>query len=158
MKEPGLALRKFAEEVSYNLGGEHYATVAQVVPAPVERLVFPSRRYGLPVAVVFFGVALALALWAGGRRRQPRLFWAGIGIFAASVASAAATILVHTGELGRYGVQEAYATRVATVILLGCALDAWLWRRHNGAEVGATTDVAATTTSAPKGTQAPTTA
>ncbi len=157
LKNPGLALRKFGQQVSLNVGGEQYASVPQVVPAPAEKLVFPSRRYGLPVALVFFAVALGLAWLAGAARRtSARLFWTGVAIFGTALLSAAATIAVHTGEISRYGVQEAYATRIATVILLACALDAWLRRRRGSADGTSTDAVAndASPRSAPSGDQA----
>ena len=154
LENPGLALRKFGQELSLNVGGEQYASVPRVVPGFVEKLVFPSRRYGLPVALVQFGVALGLAWFAGARRSNARLFWTGIAIFGTALLSAVATIAVHTGEISRYGVQEAYATRIATVILLACALDAWLRRRRGSADEVAEAAADATQRSAPSGDQA----
>ena len=148
LKNPGLFLRKFGQEMSLNLGGAQYATAAHVIPAPVEKLVFPSRRYGLPVALVFFAIALGLALWAGAYRAGGlvrRLFWAAIVIFGVAMLSAAATIAVFTGELGRYGVQEAYASRLSVILLLGCALDAALQRRRARREAAAVSSPAAAT-------------
>jgi hypothetical protein len=133
LKNPGLFLRKFSAEMSLNLGGAQYAAATHVVPAPLEKLVFPSRRYGLPVALVFFAVALGLAVWAGAWRAGgllQRLFWAAIALFGVAMLSAAATVAVFTGELGRYGVRADYASRLSVIMLLGCALDAALLRRR----------------------------
>jgi hypothetical protein len=134
---PGLFAKTFLSQWSLSLGGEAYADVPAVVPGPVEKLVFPSRRYGLPLAVVGFAAALGLAWWAGAVRSHRRLVWFAAGLFATALVSAVATIVMVTGELQRFGVQEAVATRVAMVVLLGCALDAWLTRRRERAAAAA---------------------
>jgi hypothetical protein len=148
LKNPGLVLRKFSQELSLNLGGAQYAAAPHVIPGTLEKLVFPSRRYGLPVALVFFGVALWLALWAGARRAGGlvrRLFWAAIVIFGVALLSAIATVAVFTGELGRYGIQEAYASRLSVILLLGCALDAALQRRRAHRDAAAVSSPTAAT-------------
>jgi hypothetical protein len=97
------------------------------------------------VAAGFFGIALGLALWAGAHRRPRarRLFWTAVGLFGVAVGSATATVMVHTGEIGRYGVQEAYGTRVAVILLLGCALDAYLTRARRDGDAGVSSTAAA---------------
>jgi hypothetical protein len=135
--DPVLYAKTFLRQWSLSLGGESYADVPHVVPAAVEKLAFPSRRYGLPLAVLGFAAALGLAWWAGAVHRHRRLVWFAIGVFATALVSAVATIVLVTGELQRFGVQEAVATRVAMVVLLGAALDAWLARRRGlSAEAG----------------------
>ncbi|MBX6751212.1 MAG: hypothetical protein IRY85_16355 [Micromonosporaceae bacterium] len=126
--DPVLFVKTFVRQLSLTLGGEVYAHVPRVVP--IEKLAFPSRRFGLPLALLGFGATLALAWWAGALRSHRRLVWFAVGVFAAALLSATATIVMVTGELQRFGVQEAVATRVAMLVLLGCALDAWLIRRR----------------------------
>jgi hypothetical protein len=129
--DPGLFVKTFFRQLSLTLGGEVYADVPRVVP--IEKLAFPSRRFGLPLALLGFAVTLGLAWWAGALRTHRRLVWFAVGVFGAALLSATATIVMVTGELQRFGVQEAVATRVAMLVLLGCALDAWLVRRRGGA-------------------------
>jgi hypothetical protein len=140
---PGLFAKTFLSQWSLSLGGEAYADVPAAVPGPVEKLAFPSRRYGLPVAVLGFAAALGLAWWAGAVRSHRRLVWFAAGLFATALMSAVATIVMVTGELQRFGVQEAVATRVAIVVLLGCALDAWLTRRRERAAAAAVSSTGA---------------
>lgn len=128
--DPVLATKVFTQTVSNTLGGEAYAKVPQVMPAPLERAVFPSRQYGLAVALVGFAAVLALFLLAGGRRRHPRLFATSLVIGGAALLSAVATVAVHSGEYRRFGIQETVGTRVVLVILLAAAVDAWLGRRR----------------------------
>lgn len=132
-EDPALFARKFTELVSLTLGGEAIANVPQVVPAPVENLGFPSRRYGLAVVVLGLGVALAAALVAGAHRTHRRLFLASVGLAVVAVGSAVATVVMHSGEYARFGVQETLATRISMIMLLACALDAW-WARRRGAD------------------------
>jgi hypothetical protein len=128
-ENPSLFLRTFLKRTSLTLGGDVYADVPKVVPARAEDLVFPSRRYGLPLALLGFVVAIGLVWWAGGLRTNRRLVWFATVVFGAAVLSAVATIVAYTGEIQRFGIQETVATRIAIVILLACALDAWLLRR-----------------------------
>jgi hypothetical protein len=129
--DPGLAIRRFLITSSLAIGGEVYAHVPQVVPAPIEKIAFPSRRYGLPLALLGYAAALALALAAGARRYRIPLITSGV-LMGAALLSIVATVVVHSGEYARFGVQEALATRVAMIILLACALDAWVVRRRPG--------------------------
>jgi hypothetical protein len=127
---PSLAAKKFGSMTSYTVGGDVYAHVPRVVPALIERLAYPSQRYALPLLLIGFGIALAAAWWAGARRTDRRLFLFSIVLFGTAIFSAAAAIVIHTGEIQRYGVQEAVAARVAIIIVLATALDAWLLRRR----------------------------
>ena len=130
--DPGLFAKVFLDELSLTLGGEAYAPVPRIVP-PVEELAFPSRRYGLPIALAGFALSLGLALWlrvARGSTGARRLFWFGIVVFATALLSCLSTIMLVTGELQRFGVQEAIATRLAMIALLAASLDAWLHRRR----------------------------
>ena len=140
--DPGLAIRRFLITSSLAIGGEVYAHVPQVVPAPIEKVAFPSRRYGLPLALFGYGAALALALAAGARRyhRIP-LVTSGV-LMGAALLSIVATVVVHSGEYARFGVQETLATRIAMIILVACALDAWLVRRRTRANAPASPAVA----------------
>jgi hypothetical protein len=128
---PRLAVNRFKSMTSYTVGGIVYAHAPRVVPAPIERLAFPSQRYALPLLLIGFGIALAAAWWAGARRTDRRLFLFSIVLFGTAIFSAAATIVIHTGEIQRYGVQEALAARVAIIVLLATALDAWVLRRQS---------------------------
>jgi hypothetical protein len=58
-----------------------------------------------------------------------RLAGLAIVLFAAALVSSVSTIMLVTGELQRFGIQEATATRLGMIVLLGAALDAWLLRR-----------------------------
>jgi len=149
---PGLFARTFLQELSYMLGGEIYAHVPHVVPAAVEKIVFPSRRYGLQVALAGMALTLGLAWWSGAARPRPgahavkrrhagaavttrehrRLVWLAIVLFGTALLSAVSTIMLVTGELQRFGVQEATAVRVGMIALLGASLDVWLRRRGGG--------------------------
>lgn len=146
-----LFAKTFLRQVSLSLGGEIYADVPAVVPSAVEKLAFPSRRYGLPLALLGFAASLGLAWWAGATRTHRRLVWFSAVVFATALLSAVATIVLVTGELQRFGVQEAVATRVAMLVLLGCALDAWLGRRRDEA---AAASVSSTGAARPGPTQA----
>lgn len=126
---PGPAASKYLELVSMTLGGDVYADVPQVVPAPVERILFPSQRLGLPIALAGFTVALALALWTGSRRLHPFLIRVAIVLFGAALLSTAATVLMGTGEYRRFGMQEMLFAKVSVIILVACAFDTWLRRR-----------------------------
>jgi hypothetical protein len=126
--DPALAAKVFTQTVSSSLGGDAYAKMPRVVPSPLERAVFPSQQYGLPVALVGFAVVLTLFLVAGGRRRHPRLSAASLVLGGAALLSTVATVLVHSGEYRRFGIQETISTRIVLVVLLVAAVDAWLTR------------------------------
>jgi hypothetical protein len=128
-ENPSLFVRTFLKKTSLALGGDVYADVPKVVPARAEDLVFPSRRYGLPLALLGFVVAIGLVWWAGCLRTNRRLVWFATVVFGTAVLSAVATIVAYTGEIQRFGIQETVATRIAIIILLACAFDAWLLRR-----------------------------
>lgn len=149
--DPGLFARTFLNELSLSLGGEAYAHVPSVVPKPVERLYFPSRRYGLWTSLSGLVVSLALVLWSGAARGRPgthaaprrfasaesrvghrRLVWFGLLAFGTGVLSSLATIMLVTGELARFGIQEAIAARIGIIALLAAAVDVWLLRRRSG--------------------------
>ncbi len=68
------------------------------------------RRYGLPLALLGFLVAIGLVWWAGGLRTNRRLVWFASVVFGTAVLSAVATIVAYTGEIQRFGIQETVAT------------------------------------------------
>jgi hypothetical protein len=129
-KDPGLFARTFLTKTSLALGGTVYADVPRAVPARAEDIVFPSRRYGLLLALLGFGLSFAAAWMAGALKTHRRLVWFAATVFGTAILSAVATIAEYTGEIARFGIQETVATRIAMVVLLGCALDAWLLRRR----------------------------
>jgi hypothetical protein len=129
-ENPALFAKAFLKRTSLNLGGSVYADVPQVVPAQAENLVFPSQRYGLPLALLGFAVAIALGWWSGAIRANPRLVAFASIVFGTALLSSVATIVLYTGEIQRFGIQETVATRIAIIILLACALDGWLQRRN----------------------------
>ncbi len=124
------AAKKFYELGSMTLGGDAYAQIPRVVPGQVEKLVYPSQKHGLPIALITFLVAGALALWANARRVHALLLTTAVTLFGAALLSSAATVLMGTGEYRRFGMQELVATKLAVIILLACAVDGWLLRRR----------------------------
>lgn len=130
---PGDWVSKWGELISHTFGGDIYATVPSVIPGAAEKLVFPSRRWGLIVVLVQFGIGLALALAAGARRAHPTLLRAGLVIAGACLVSSVLAVALGSGEYRRFGLQEAFGIRVAALILLVAALDAWLSRRRRSA-------------------------
>jgi hypothetical protein len=139
-KDPVLFAKAFGRELSLTLGGEGYADVPHVLSPPVDKVAFPSRRYGLVVAVVELAVAGALVGWARAWRDHRRLGWLAVIVVSAGLLSAMANIALVTGELGRYGLRGSVAMRIGTIVLLGCALDAALARRRGnpGGEISST--------------------
>jgi hypothetical protein len=127
--DPALATKVFTQTVSNTLGGEAYAEMPHVVPGLLERAVFPSKQYGLPVALVGFALVLTLFLLAGGRQRHRGLYGMSLVLGGAALLSAVATVVVHSGEYRRFGIQETISTRIVLVVLLVAAVDAWLIRR-----------------------------
>jgi hypothetical protein len=129
-KAPSQAARKFYQNTSYALGGVQYAKTGAVIPAPLEKLAFPSRTHGLPYGLAYLAVALALALLADAGRRHPLLLKTAGVMVVAALGSALATVYVHSGEYLRFGIQEAIALRVAAILLLVAAIDAFAARRQ----------------------------
>lgn len=121
---------KVLELTSYTLGGQIYATAPQVVPGAVERLMFPSRQHGLPIALAGIGLAAALALVAGARRRHRFAFTTGVLLGGTAVVSAGAAVILGTGEFARFGIQETVASRLAMIVLACVALDLLVQRRN----------------------------
>jgi hypothetical protein len=103
--------------------GAHYAQIPAVLPHIVNWLAFPPDRFAPAAALV----ALALAMAAAIATRARRLTWAA-GLAAASLISAVATAMLGVGEFVRFGVQEAIGLRVAILLLLVLAIDAFLRR------------------------------
>jgi hypothetical protein len=126
---PQAFLSEVLELTSYTLGGQIYATTPQVVPAAAERMMFPSRQYGLPIALAGIGLAAALALLAGARRRHRFAFSVGALLGGTAVVSAMAAVILGTGEFARFGIQETIASRIAVIVLFGVALDLLVERR-----------------------------
>jgi hypothetical protein len=106
------------------LVGARYAQIPTVLPRVVNWLVFPPDRFAPAAALL----ALALALAAAIATRARRLTWAA-GLAAASLVSAVATAMFGVGEFNRFGIQEAIGLRVAILLLLVLAVDAFL-NRH----------------------------
>lgn len=124
---PGLFARQVAQQTGSTLSGAAYADTPSVVTVPVEKMAFP-KRYALPLNIAALLAAVALALFTGGYRRQ--LFWTGIALAATALASATATVIVSSGEVWRFGIQEAIAIRVAIVLLIAVAVDTYSTRRR----------------------------
>jgi len=120
---------KVLELTSYTLGGQVYASAPQVVPAVAERMMFPSRQYGLPIALAGIGLATALALVVGARRRHRFALSTGVLLGGTAIASAGAAVILGTGEFARFGIQETVASRLAVIILVCVALDLLVERR-----------------------------
>jgi hypothetical protein len=127
---PDQFMRKFTMNLSQMFGGEAYATTDRALPAWFEKAVFPSQRYGLPVALIGLLIALALALFTGARRVTPILINVSLIASASALGSAMLSVWLASGEYRRFGIQETMATRLAMVIFVACALEAYLVRRR----------------------------
>ena len=120
---PGTYTRMVWGIFETTLIGAHYAQIPTVLPHVVNWLAFPPDRFAPAAALL----ALVLALAAAIATRARRLTWAA-GLAAASLVSAVATAVFGVGEFTRFGVQEAIGLRVAILLLLVLALDAFLRR------------------------------
>ncbi|GIH09625.1 hypothetical protein Rhe02_76920 [Rhizocola hellebori] len=129
---PALFARQVMGSTGDSLTGAAYADVPALVPVPVEKMLF-SKRFPLPITIAMLGLSLFLALFAGSRRLQPQLMMTGIAMAATALASVVLTVIVSSGEVWRFGIQETIAVRIAIIILLASALDSWLTSRHSAA-------------------------
>ena len=133
-KAPVLFIRHIGQLTADSLTGAAYASTPAVIPAVADKLVFP-RKFTLPVTLAGLAVALALAFAAGARRTHLALMLTATVIALTSLASAVLTVVVSSGEVWRFGIQETIAIRIAIIMLLAIALDAWLSRRQRRADV-----------------------
>lgn len=122
---PGLFARQIGELTSASLRGAAYADTPALLTVPIEKLVF-YKRHALPLSLAALALSLLLALACGARRAHPRLLLTGIAVAATALVSSVLTVIVSSGEVWRFGIQEAIAVRIAVVILLAIALDSWL--------------------------------
>jgi hypothetical protein len=127
-KAPGRFIRQIGQLTSDSLTGAAYASTPAVIPAAAEKLAFP-RKYTLPATLALLAVAFALALISGARRDHLALLLTAAVITATSLASAVLTVVVSSGEVWRFGIQETIALRIAIAILLAIALDAVILAR-----------------------------
>jgi hypothetical protein len=121
-KNPTLFARQVEQSTSDALSGAAYADTPQVLPGIVERAAFP-RSHALVITLGLTALSLALALAAGAWRRQRRLVLIALAVAATALASAVLTVVVSSGEVWRFGIQEAIAFRIAIVMLLACAAE-----------------------------------
>jgi hypothetical protein len=131
---PAQFIGHIGQLTSDSLAGAAYAPTPAVVPAVVDKLAFP-RKQSLLVTLAGLAVALALAFVSGARRTHLTLMLTATTIAAVSLASVVLTVVVSSGEVWRFGIQETIAIRIAIVMLLAIALDAWLSRRQRRAGV-----------------------
>ena len=128
---PGLYLRVLGESLPPAIGGGSVSTYRREVnllPRPVDRVVFQVRRGALPAAATAFGVLLVVAVLAGAFRRGRWAAWLGVGLVAVSLASVLAALALSAGEYGRFGIQESVLLRVGLILMLGAAVDALVQR------------------------------
>jgi hypothetical protein len=141
LTEPGLYADYLRETAIWSLQGPVYAKVPHVLPAAVQRAVFPPRPWSYRVVVAGLALGLAAALAAGAARRRRMLFWAGVGLAAASLVSLLAGIEFGAGEYNRFGVQETIGLRLAILLLVVAAADVavqrWRERRRSSGDASA---------------------
>jgi hypothetical protein len=128
-KAPALFAGQIGQLTASSLTGAAYASTPAVIPAVAEKLAFP-RKYTLLATLAVLAVALTLALASGARRDHLTLLLTATVIAATSLASAALTVVVSSGEVWRFGIQETIALRIAIIILLATAADTWLANRQ----------------------------
>ncbi|HET8680885.1 MAG TPA: hypothetical protein VFM54_03270 [Micromonosporaceae bacterium] len=123
-----------------SLAGTAYARTPGVVPAGLERAVFPPRERVARFVLGGLAVAGLAALAAGAwRRRLLLLVAAGVAVVAAG--GLFAELMYTAGEYGRFGIQEAVLLRLAALLLAAVAVDALTERlaRDRMRPAGATT-------------------
>jgi hypothetical protein len=125
---PGPFVRQIAQLTSDALTGAAYAPTPAVIPAIIDKLAFP-RQQTLLFTLAGLALALALAFASGARRAAAALMLTATAIALTALASAVLTVVVSSGEVWRFGLQEAIAIRIAIVMLLAIALDAWMAKR-----------------------------
>lgn len=125
---PDQYLRYTWSVLPYTVKGAAYADTGTVVPARVQRLMFPGNDW--PVVVVFGGLAATLlaALVSGAwrRRRLPVVTAATVAGF--SIVSILAGLMYSVGEFSRFGIQEALGLRLAVLLLGVAAVDTLIER------------------------------
>jgi hypothetical protein len=126
--EPGVFTRQTREVVRLSVAGSDYAKTERVVPAAVEKVVFPPR--GLVLKVLGGALLLAAAAFAVAARRRPDLTFAGVVVAVGSAVSLLAGIWFGAGEYWRFGIQEAIGLRLAVLVAVVAAVDALVaaWR------------------------------
>jgi 4-amino-4-deoxy-L-arabinose transferase-like glycosyltransferase len=126
---PTVFARQIGQLTSSSLSGSAYAQTPAVVPRVIEKASFPHKGT-LLITFLALIVALGLAFAAGARKTHPRLLLIALVLAATALISAVLTVIVSSGEVWRFGIQEAIAIRVAIVMLLAAALDARLTSRR----------------------------
>ncbi|WP_020520178.1 hypothetical protein [Catelliglobosispora koreensis] len=130
LTHPGLFVKAFARSAAEMMSGPGYgATYAKpvhVIPEALERLIFQPRKAVLPVLLAAMAIAVAAA-WRL-RMRRSEIIVAG-AVAAASMGSAAVTVMHTAGEYSRLGIQEAVLLRLAIILMAVAAVDVFLGRR-----------------------------
>jgi hypothetical protein len=106
-----------------------YGGAKPFFPNRVDRAMFQPSRTGL--AVLFGGLLLAIvAAWATGAFRRRRLLTvSALVITVTALVSEVVGVLYLDIEASRYAVQEDFAVRIALLMLVVAALDAFVERR-----------------------------
>ncbi|BCB81648.1 hypothetical protein GCM10022251_16040 [Phytohabitans flavus] len=133
--EPGVFARQTREVVRLSVAGSDYAKTERVVPAVVEKVVFPPRSLVLKVlggALLLMAAALVFVV-----RRRPDLALTGAVVAVASGVSLLAGIWFGAGEYWRFGIQEAIGLRLAVLIAVVAVVDALLVARRDRARSAA---------------------
>ncbi len=104
-----------------------YGVGRQVIPEPVEDILFEPGSAGMVVFTVFGTLALTLWRW---RTRGPDPRWL-VPLLAIALQWPALTAVWHasTAELGRLALPSSIILRVGLLIQLALVLDAWLGER-----------------------------
>ncbi|MDP9799834.1 hypothetical protein J2S43_008346 [Catenuloplanes nepalensis] len=103
-----------------SLSGIVHTEVGQVLPAPVERLIFPPRQEFNPQ----IGVPLVLAMLLSVFTRRWLLWGSAFAVCVISAATILAGLSLSVGEYARFGIQEAAGFRIALIIAVALLIDA----------------------------------
>lgn len=125
---PGQYLGFLRDVLPRSLSGIVHTEVGQVLPAPIERLIFPPRQEFM----MQIGVPLVLAMLLALFTRRWLLWGSAFAVCVISAATILAGLSLSVGEYARFGIQEAAGFRIALVIAVALLVDAavaWLRTR-----------------------------
>lgn len=127
LADPSLYARQTLRVLPASLSGEVNRGSA-VLPAVVERALFPPQRFVLYALAGGYLSALVVAALAGAFRRRKVLVYTSLGVVVACVASILAELMYAAGDYVRFGIQEAVLGRIAIVLMAAAAIDSVIGR------------------------------
>ncbi|GAB7039786.1 MULTISPECIES: hypothetical protein [Catenuloplanes] len=123
---PGQYIGFLRDVLPRSLSGIVHTEVGQVLPASVERLIFPPRQE----FVMQIGVPLVLLMLLSVFTRRWLLWGSAFTVCVISAATILAGLSLSVGEYARFGIQEAAGFRIALIIALALLIDAVVtWSR-----------------------------